>query len=179
MIPYRYLFIIHLLRFLKCAIIIIVEDLIMNELRKKRTEMGITQVEAANICGVSRRTYQYYEDEESDKIIADLLASLIRSEDEYLNVKKIKDKCQPVFKKYPEIRCAYLYGSYARGEATKKSDVDILIVLDKPMGMRYYGISSDLEKELKKDVDLQPYEQLIDNASMLHDILVEGIKIYG
>ena len=178
MIPYRYLFIIHLLRFLKCAIIIIVEDLIMNELRKKRTEMGITQVEAANICGVSRRTYQYYKDEENNKIIADLLASLIRSEDEYLNVKKIKDKCQPVFKKYPEIRCAYLYGSYARGQATKKSDVDILVVCP-AMGMKFYGVASELEEALGKDVDLQTHRQILENAEFIEKLLCEGIKIYG
>lgn len=150
----------------------------MNELRKKRTEMGITQVEAANICGVSRRTYQYYESDDSDKILTDLLNSLIKSEDEYLNIKKIKDKCQKVFSEYPEVECAYLYGSYARNEATKKSDVDILVVCH-AMGMKFYGIASELEEALGKDVDLQTHRQIVDNASMLRDILVEGIKIYG
>ena len=150
----------------------------MNELRKKRTEMGITQIEAARICGVSRRTYQYYEDEENNKIITELLDSLIRSEDEYLNVKKIKDKCQKVFKEYQEIKCAYLYGSYARGEATKKSDVDILLVCP-AMGMKFYGIASELEEALGKDVDLQTHRQLLDNAEFIEVILCEGIKIYG
>ena len=150
----------------------------MNELKKKRTEMGITQVEAANICGVSRRTYQYYESDDSDKILTDLLNSLIKSEDEYLNIKKIKDKCQKVFSEYPEVECAYLYGSYARNEATKKSDVDILVVCH-AMGMKFYGIASELEEALGKDVDLQTHRQIVDNASMLRDILVEGIKIYG
>lgn len=35
---------------------------IMNELRRKRKELGLTQIEAANACGVSRRTYQTYEE---------------------------------------------------------------------------------------------------------------------
>ena len=34
----------------------------MNELRQKRKELGLTQIEAANACGVSRRTYQTYEE---------------------------------------------------------------------------------------------------------------------
>ena len=34
----------------------------MNELRRKRKELGLTQIQAANICGVSRRTYQTYEE---------------------------------------------------------------------------------------------------------------------
>ena len=150
----------------------------MNELRKKRTEMGITQEEAAAICGVSRRTYQYYENDELNKQLDELVNSLIASEDDCLNVKKIKDKCSLVFKKYPEIRCAYLYGSYARNQSTKKSDVDILVVCP-PMGMRFFGISELLEEELHKKVDLHTHRQLADNKTFLADILKDGIKIYG
>lgn len=150
----------------------------MNELRKKRTEMGITQEEAAAICGVSRRTYQYYENDEISKQFDELLNSLITSEDDFLNVKKIKDKCSKVFATYPEIKCAYLYGSYARNQATKKSDVDILVVCP-PMGLKFYGLASELEKELKKDVDLQTHRQILDNAEFVEALLTEGIKIYG
>lgn len=150
----------------------------MNELRKKRTEMGITQEEAAAICGVSRRTYQYYENDEISKQFDELLNSLITSEDDFLNVKKIKDKCSKVFANYPEIKCAYLYGSYARNQATKKSDVDILVVCP-PMGLKFYGLASELEKELKKDVDLQTHRQILDNAEFVEALLTEGIKIYG
>ena len=150
----------------------------MNEIRKKRTEMGITQEEAAAICGVSRRTYQYYENDEISKQFDELLNSLITSEDDFLNVKKIKDKCSKVFATYPEIKCAYLYGSYARNQATKKSDVDILVVCP-PMGLKFYGLASELEKELKKDVDLQTHRQILDNAEFVEALLTEGIKIYG
>lgn len=150
----------------------------MNELRKKRTEMGITQEEAAAICGVSRRTYQYYENDEISKQFDELLNSLITSEDDFLNVKKIKDKCSKVFATYPEIKCAYLYGSYARNQATNKSDVDILVVCP-PMGLKFYGLASELEKELKKDVDLQTHRQILDNAEFVEALLTEGIKIYG
>ena len=34
----------------------------MNELRRKRKELNITQLQAANACGVSLRTYQTYEE---------------------------------------------------------------------------------------------------------------------
>lgn len=150
----------------------------MNKLREKRNEMGITQVEAAALCGVSRRAYQYYEEDDTNKVLDELIETLNKSLDDFLNIKKIKDKCEAVFKKYPEIKCAYLYGSYARKQATRKSDVDILVVCP-PMGMTFYSLASELEKELKRDVDLQTHRQILDNAEFLEVLLSDGIKIYG
>ena len=158
----------------------------MNELRNKRKDLEITQLQAANACGVSLRTYQTYE--ETDNLNAtydELLRKLnemgiLDGNNHIASVRGIKNACRQLFpKEYPEIKCAYLYGSYARGEATGKSDIDILVVLDKPMGLKYFAIAEDLKNILHKEIDLQSYEQLVNNAPMLKDILVEGIKIYG
>ena len=56
---------------------------------------------------------------------------------------------QPVLK-------AWLFGSFARGEETPLSDVDILVVLDhtKPVGLKFFGMWNDLEKLLDRKVDL-------------------------
>ena len=95
------------------------------------------------------------------------------------NVKYIKNVCRHLFKeKYPEIECAYLFGSYARGEATGKSDIDILVVCP-PMGMKFYGIVAELEEQLHKQIDLHTHRQLAKNEKFLEQILKEGIKIYG
>ena len=157
----------------------------MNELRRKRKDLEITQLQAANACGVSLRTYQTYEETNNLNATYDFLLNKLKEmgvldgTNHILSVRYIKQVCRELFpKEYPEIECAYLYGSYARGEATGKSDVDILIVLDKPIGLRYFGIDQDLEDVLHKQVDVQSYEQLVENAPMLKDILVEGIKIY-
>ena len=58
-------------------------------------------------------------------------------------------KTQPVLK-------AWLFGSYSRGEQTKDSDVDILVLLDKsrPIGLKFFGMWSDLEELLGRKVDL-------------------------
>ena len=158
----------------------------MNELRKKRKELEITQLQAANACGVSLRTYQTYEETNTINSTAEELyrklseMGILDGSNYIVSVRGIKLACRQLFpKEYPEIKCAYLYGSYARGEATGKSDIDILVVIDKPMGMKYFSIGEDLKEMLHKEVDIQSYEQLVDNAHMLKDILVEGIKIYG
>jgi predicted nucleotidyltransferase len=58
-------------------------------------------------------------------------------------------KTQPVLK-------AWLFGSFARGEETPDSDVDILVVLDhsQPVGLEFFGMYEDLTKMLGRPVDL-------------------------
>ena len=94
------------------------------------------------------------------------------------SIKAIKTLASKAFVNYPEIHAAYLFGSYARGEATGKSDIDILIVSD-PMGMKLYEIGPVLEEYLHKKIDLHTHRQLLGNEVLLSEILKEGIKIYG
>jgi hypothetical protein len=51
---------------------------------------------------------------------------------------------------------AYLFGSYVRGEADAKSDVDILVDLDysKRIGLEFVQMQLDLESMLQTRVDL-------------------------
>ena len=153
-----------------------------NELRKKRKELGLTQEQVARLTGVSRRTYQTYEEntisnETYDKLVS-LIEELANGENFVLSLKAIKTMANKVFVNYPEIHAAYLFGSYARGEATGKSDVDILIVSD-PMGMKLFEIGPTLEEYLHKPVDLHTHRQLLNNEVLLSEILKEGVKVYG
>lgn len=157
----------------------------MNELRQKRQELGLTQIQAANACGVSRRTYQTYEETNIynatyDELVKKLDEMGIFGGSNYIvSINGIKHSCRRLFKeKYPEVDCAYLFGSYARGEATGNSDIDILVVCP-PMGMKFYGIAAELEKQLHKQIDLHTHRQLMKNEKLLARVLNEGIKIYG
>ena len=151
----------------------------MNVLKQKRKELGLTQVEAAQICGVSRRSFQYYEDNDQYEEMRQKILDIIENSEKnrILGQQFIKFTCTQIFKKYPEVRCAYLYGSYARKEATGKSDVDILVVCHN-MGLSFFGMANELSKALGKEVDLQTVEQLEGSVSLIESILVEGIKIY-
>ena len=157
----------------------------MNNLQQKRKELGLTQIQAANACGVSRRTYQSYEESNNfngtyNELLNKLGEMGILDGSNYIvSVKYIKEVCRKLFKeKYPEIECAYLFGSYARGTANGKSDIDLLVVCQ-AMGMRFYGISELLEEELHKKIDIHTHRQLVDNETFLMQILKDGIKIYG
>lgn len=60
------------------------------------------------------------------------------------------------------IKKAYLFGSYARNEATKDSDLDILVELDhtQPIGMKFFAYQSELQDILHRKVDLVSDEGL-------------------
>ena len=60
------------------------------------------------------------------------------------------------------VKKAYLFGSYARNEADKNSDLDILVELDhsRPIGMKFFRYQVELEDLLKLKVDLVSAEGL-------------------
>jgi predicted nucleotidyltransferase len=59
------------------------------------------------------------------------------------------------FRNKPVLR-AYLFGSQARNESIKNSDIDILVELDysKPIGLEFVKMHIELEELLNKKVDL-------------------------
>jgi predicted nucleotidyltransferase len=52
------------------------------------------------------------------------------------------------------VRSMGLFGSYATGEATEQSDVDILIDVDPAIGLRFVTLAETIEDELGLPVDL-------------------------
>lgn len=66
-----------------------------------------------------------------------------------------KKRIKNFFGNKPVLR-AYLFGSEARSESNKNSDVDILVELDysKPIGLEFVKMQLELEELLNKKVDL-------------------------
>ena len=48
----------------------------------------------------------------------------------------------------------YLFGSYARGEATESSDIDLRVDKGAVRGLKFAGLLGDLEDALGRKVDL-------------------------
>ena len=68
----------------------------------------------------------------------------------------IANKLKTFFPAYP-IEKAWVFGSYARGEETRKSDIDIMVRFDKNAHITlfdYAGIMNDLENLFHKKIDL-------------------------
>ncbi|QSE97968.1 nucleotidyltransferase family protein [Fulvivirga lutea] len=75
----------------------------------------------------------------------------------------------------PEIKERYqieklgYFGSYAKGEQTSASDVDILVYFKKPLGWDFFELKNILEERLSMNIDLVSYNALI--PSLKNEIL--------
>ena len=154
-------------------------------LKELRKEKGLTQAAAAKVVGVPMRTYVRYESDENKKetikyrYIVETLQKygVIDEEHGLLTIGKIQELCAPLFEEYG-VKYAYLFGSYAKGKATEKSDVDLLISM--PVnGLAFYELVERLRGSLKKKIDLLDETQLENNTALVKEILQDGIKIYG
>ena len=156
----------------------------MSCLRKKRNEKGLTQQQAAEILGVSLRSYKSYEND-SSKVGSLKHVYMLETLDKYipidethgiLSLNGIKQACKTVFCEYP-VRYCFLFGSYAKGTAGESSDVDLLVSAD-VTGLRFFGMAERLRNELRKNVDLLDIKQLAGNCELIDEILRDGIKVY-
>ena len=89
----------------------------------------------------------------------------------------IVEICSSIFSEY-DVQYCYLFGSYAKGNASGTSDVDLLIS-SQVKGLKYYELVERLREKLHKKVDLLDIKQLLNNEELLNEVLKEGIRIYG
>ncbi len=154
-------------------------------LKDIRLQSNLTQEEAAQLLGVTRRTYVNYEAGKIDesslkyKYVVETLqkATLIDENHGILTIDQIRKICGEIFKDYSVEYC-YLFGSYAKGKATEKSDVDLLVAMPVD-GMKFFELIEVLREQLKKKIDLLDIAQLENNPTLVQEILRDGIKIYG
>ena len=88
-----------------------------------------------------------------------------------------------------KLNSVILFGSYAKGENTEDSDIDIMLILDcsKAQSLTYRRISQIASRiGLSHDVvvsillrDKQDFDDKVNYMSFYRNIAQEGIKIYG
>lgn len=76
----------------------------------------------------------------------------------YLSEKK------PEFEEKYGVERIGLFGSYAVGEYTEQSDIDIVVELKKPDLLTLIGIKQSLEEKLGKKVDIVRYRERMNSS---------------
>ena len=91
-------------------------------------------------------------------------------------IDEIKRLLSPVFQEY-NVKSAVLFGSYGKGSATAKSDIDILV--DSGLkGLRFYGLLEDVCQKVDRPVDLIDVYQIRPSSKIAREIAGTGIVIY-
>ncbi len=89
---------------------------------------------------------------------------------------QLKNTLTPVFDAYG-IRRAVLFGSYGKGTATEKSDVDLLV--DSGLrGLRFVGFLDDVQKAVGKEVDLFDVTHIESGSLIDREIKRTGVTVY-
>ena len=87
-------------------------------------------------------------------------------------IQEIRSKILPILVKY-RIPAMYLFGSYARGDATENSDIDFLIDTtgtELTSLLRLGALYCDLEEAFQKPIDLITVRSIMQESSMESDI---------
>ena len=95
----------------------------------------------------------------------------------YIDIKKISERTNHIFEKYG-LEYAGVFGSYARGDNTEKSDVDILFKPGKTLSLfDIVGLKDELSEVLENKVDLISEKAVV---SYFRDYILKDLKlIYG
>jgi uncharacterized protein len=88
----------------------------------------------------------------------------------------------PIFKKYPSIKLAYLFGSQASGEAGSLSDYDFAVYLKEDDKQKMYGIKFKLMDEISRMLKVREVDVVIlnntESPELKYEIIKDGRLIY-
>ena len=95
-----------------------------------------------------------------------------------LSIEEIKSYVIPVVEKYP-IERVILFGSYARGDASDKSDIDLIVESQGRLRNRkIFTLGGELLDALPVRVDVYDILEIVNPSAMYENIQKEGVVIY-
>ncbi|MCI8655695.1 MAG: nucleotidyltransferase domain-containing protein [Clostridia bacterium] len=93
-------------------------------------------------------------------------------------VEELKSILYDIFKNFA-VKKAILFGSYAKNNPTKKSDIDLVIDSEgQLLNIYFYGLLEELVQKLQKNVDLIEISEIQKNSKLYNDIQNEGVVVY-
>ena len=95
-----------------------------------------------------------------------------------LTLSQVADILKPIFEKQG-INKATVFGSYARGDFTLASDIDLVIDSSGRLkGILFFVVSDEIAKALPIKSDIYEQREIIKDSSLYNEISRDGVVIY-
>jgi predicted nucleotidyltransferase len=160
-----------------------------NSIKQIRNNIGMTQDEVSKLIGIPVKSIRNWEQEirkPSQWTIDLIIDRLLREKNEkvqtmdestgILSFLSIKKAIYVVANRY-NIDRIYLFGSYAKGEATGQSDID-LFMESELFGLDYFEFIEVLREHLGKKIELLSDQTIQKSSRIDQEIQNTGILIY-
>lgn len=93
-------------------------------------------------------------------------------------IEEIKEMLKSILENEPVYKVV-LFGSYAKKEATKKSDIDLVIDTRSTLkGFALLRLICNIEEKLQKNVDGFEQYEIIENSKIDEEIRKTGVVVY-
>ena len=93
-----------------------------------------------------------------------------------LTMEEVKTLIQMLLRKY-NAEYALLFGSYARGEATAESDIDVVVGGKNFKARDIFSFGEDLRQMTNKDVDAFEIREVNKGTPFYESVMNEGVRI--
>lgn len=101
----------------------------------------------------------------------------VRDSKPLYSIAEIKETLRPIFAQYA-VKKAILFGSYVKGTADTRSDIDLLVETELK-GLKFYGLLGAVSEALRFPVDLIDKSQVKEDSEIYEEIDRTGVTIYG
>ncbi|MEC9491658.1 nucleotidyltransferase family protein [Flexistipes sp.] len=88
----------------------------------------------------------------------------------------LREHKKELYEKYG-VRKIGLFGSYARGNKSENSDIDLLLELEKPLGFAFVDLCEYLERILNHNVDVLTPPMLQHNPELWEDVQEDIVNV--
>lgn len=97
--------------------------------------------------------------------------------DNVFTISRIKEIVKPIAMKY-NVEEIYLFGSYARGEATQESDLDFLVFGGKNFKLTMiFALAEELREAFQKEVDVFEIHEINQDSAFYSEIMNERLIV--
>ena len=96
---------------------------------------------------------------------------------EILKINELAEIIKPIAKEY-KIKEIYIFGSYARGEATPESDIDILVIGGEGFKLtRIFSFAEELRAVIDKKIDVFEIHEVNKDSGFYNTIMDERVLV--